>query len=289
MLTEADVLNMLISSHRCGDIIIAESMKGTAVEIVRRHENSLAILRRLRYASFPDVFGTFQSGRAQPVYNVSGHNFIQHSQRSCMSSASNNSLPQTITRNLHAPSMEADPIVAQVDAPLTNIYAKNRRTNAESSLTAHSTALRQVKSEGHVSEILDHKTLILRDAKGRRLDPTLKVSESLVDSIEGGRLCNNFHLKGQCPFRKCKYLHFLRDEKTQEERLLTAEEKETLRSMARRSPCKHGTTCNDPHCYAGHRCPNHTDKSGVQCSFPESMHFVVAEPVISESRKASWS
>lgn len=279
---------MLISSHCCRDIIIAESMKGTAIEIIRRHEKSLAILRKLRYASFPDVFGTVSSGQTQPSYNVMRLDFIQHHQRSYESPASNEVVPQAITRRLTAPSIEADPIVAQVDAPLTNIYAKNRRTNAESSLAAHSTALRQVKSEGHVSEILDHKPFILRDAKGRRLDPTLEVSERLVDSIEGGRLCNNFHLKGRCAFKKCKYLHFLRDDTTQEERLLTAEEKETLRAMARRSPCKHGTTCSDPHCYAGHRCANHTEKGGIQCSFPDRMHFVVAEPVTSESRKASW-
>ena len=262
-------------------------MKGTAAEIVRRHENPLAILRKLRYASFPDVFGTIQTGRVQPGYNVIRDNFIQHDRQTYTPPVSKENPSQPISRTSIAPSREADPIVAQVDAPAL-VYARNRRCNAESSLAAQSTVLRQVRSEGHVSDILDSKTTILRDARGRRIDPALEVHASLVDSIERGRLCNNFHLKGRCPFKKCKYLHFLRDEKTQQERLLTAEEKETLRCMARRSPCKHGTACDDPHCYAGHRCVNHVEKGGIQCSFPESMHFMVAGPFTSERRKASW-
>ena len=262
-------------------------MKGTAVEIVRRHEDPLAILRKLRYASFPDVFGTVSSGRAPPSYNVTRHDFIQHEERLYASPVFNGNLPQPTTRTLIAPSREANPIVEQIDAPAT-VYTRNRRCNAESSLAAQSTVLRQVRSEGHVSAMLDSKPTILRDAEGRRIDPALEVHESLMDSIEGGRLCNNFHLKGRCPFKKCKYLHFLRDEKTQQERFLTTEEKETLRCMARRSPCKHGTTCDDPYCYAGHRCANHIKKGDIQCSFPESMHFVVVEPVTSESRMATW-
>ena len=284
---KAGVFDRLISDNRCHDIVIASSMKGTAVEIVRRHQDPLAILRKLRYASFPDVFGTVHDGRAQPGYNIMTDEFIKHHQRSCAPYASHEHLPQPIPSTLIAPSREAHQIVAQIDAPAM-VYARNRRSNAESSLAAQSTVLRQVRSEGHVPEILDLETTILRDNRGRRIDPALVVHESLMDSIEGGRLCNNFHLKGRCPFKKCKYLHYLRDEKTQRERLLTTEEKETLRCMARRSPCKHGTACDDPHCYAGHRCVNHTEKGSIQCSFPESMHFVVVGPLASDKRRETW-
>lgn len=261
-------------------------MRGAAVETLKRHENPVAVLVKLRFASFPDVFGTIQSKTTNGIGN---HARIQHDEPLLASIVINRWFHRQTTRALIAPEREADTMVAQVEAPATMVYARNRRSNAESSLAAQSTALRLVKSEGHVQDTLDPKASILRDAKGRRLDPPLEIHESLVESIEGGRLCNNFHLKGRCPFRKCKYLHFLRDEKTQEERLLTAEEKETLRSMARRSPCKHGTTCDDPQCYAGHRCANHIEKVETKCSFPESMHFVVAGPVISEKRRLTWA
>ncbi|KAL9128037.1 MAG: hypothetical protein Q9217_003201 [Psora testacea] len=113
---------------------------------------------------------------------------------------------------------------------------------------------------------------IPRDKQGRRLDIPLEYTVSLVDRMEKLHLCNNYHLKGHCTFPKCKHLHMW------DGRELNAEEKQVLRIIARRSPCKYKNRCQDPECYAGHRCTNHTEKGNHECSFDECLHFENSQP-----------
>ena len=120
---------------------------------------------------------------------------------------------------------------------------------------------------------------ILRDSQERRLDPPLNASTEIVDQIEQMRLCNNYHLKGECRFPKCKHLHGVPDAHSGLLRDLHASEREALRVVARRSYCRNGTACSDTRCYAGHKCANHITKGHRDCSFPDSMHFEETIPV----------
>ena len=114
---------------------------------------------------------------------------------------------------------------------------------------------------------------IPRDIQGRRLDLPVQFSALMVDRLEAQRLCNNYHLKGHCAYPKCKHLHLWHG------RELFDEEKQALRVIARRSPCRAKNGCMDPECYAGHRCPNHIVKGNRICCFDECLHFEDSEPV----------
>ncbi|KAG8527169.1 uncharacterized protein KY384_008599 [Bacidia gigantensis] len=120
---------------------------------------------------------------------------------------------------------------------------------------------------------------IIRDEHGRRLDIPTNYKEELINQLDNGRLCNNYHLKGNCAYPKCKHLHqvpVIEGNPHGPKRNLTSDEVETLRYIARRSPCRNRTSCNDPRCFASHRCPNHVEKGRKTCGFPVDMHFEIS-------------
>lgn len=169
----------------------------------------------------------------------------------------------------------------------TNIYRENRKANSKATALQQGTlppiGTQPFRRNSSVSTVRRPQyistPIIPRDVQGRRIDPPLKPSLQLLDQIEGMRICNNYHLKRHCPFQKCKHLHKIPDGTTGRGRDLTDEEMETLRFIARRSPCRYGTLCNDPYCYAGHRCLNHIIKGRKPCSFPDNLHFEEMAPV----------
>ena len=169
----------------------------------------------------------------------------------------------------------------------TNIYRENRKANSKAIASQQgilpSARNQSFRRNSSVSTARGphpiSKPIVYRDLRGRRLDAPHKPSLHLVDQIEGMRCCNNYHLKRHCPFLKCKHLHNFYDRATGRWRDLTEEETETLRFIARRSPCRNGTSCNDAYCYAGHRCLNHIIKGKKECSFPDSLHFEETAPV----------
>lgn len=152
------------------------------------------------------------------------------------------------------------------------VYRANRRTNASLSISYPDLAFPASRSP------LQSSKLARYDRQGRRLDtPINPVPPSLIDQLEGMRLCNKYHLKRTCTFPRCKYLHQIMDEQTGRPRTLNEEEVRALRLIARRSPCREGVYCQDAECFAGHRCPNHTVKGEKTCCFPEVMHYVLEE------------
>ena len=177
---------------------------------------------------------------------------------------------------------------------LNAVYRDNRRANAEASaLVIHETRRNPTafssyqNRQSHMSptetecpSVRMMQGVILRDRHGRRLDPPVSASEGLIERVAGMRLCNKFHLKGHCSFSKCKHLHLIRDAVTGEFRHLNQEENQALRIIARRSFCRHRSSCNDPGCFAGHRCVNHIKKGRRECSFPEELHFEETAPVV---------
>ncbi|KAF1807888.1 C-x8-C-x5-C-x3-H type zinc finger protein-like protein [Eremomyces bilateralis CBS 781.70] len=107
---------------------------------------------------------------------------------------------------------------------------------------------------------------ILQNSKGQRLDEILNPPQSLVQAQRNKKLCNAYHILGECPYPKCTktYVHGSRlDEKGLEARRL----------IARQSPCRSGLQCRDAKCILGHECP---DKAciGTRCRFPRETHDV---------------
>ena len=99
-------------------------------------------------------------------------------------------------------------------------------------------------------------------------------------------MCNQFYIgNGCCHYEagkadKCPHRHDIK---------LNAQEKHYLRVVARETPCKRGTHCEDLKCIYGHRCPfpPATEGSmrgancinGENCRFPREMHNMDMVPV----------
>ena len=165
------------------------------------------------------------------------------------------------------------------------VFRENRRLNAERYRredNARSPCQRILWRGDAPRKPRSSSSIVPRDSKGRRLDPPLNPpSPGIVTEVEKAKYCNQYHLKEFCQFdrRQCKFRHEARDERGHFRRL-NPEEKEALRCLARRSFCVKRTSCDDPDCFASHRCSNHDKKpEGRRCSFPASMHFEDSEPV----------
>jgi len=105
---------------------------------------------------------------------------------------------------------------------------------------------------------------IVRNRSGQRIDPPIKYSQKVRESLAGRRprMCNVHHLRGQCPFGpRCEYNHGP----------LSDEERCALRRLAREQPCRMGSECEDVACFAGHHCPRNKGCSDT-CRFSSKIH-----------------
>ena len=107
---------------------------------------------------------------------------------------------------------------------------------------------------------------VLQNRRGQRLDAIISPPQSLVNVFRDKKLCNLFHILGECPYTNCIFLHGARlDEKGIEARRL----------LARQAPCSSGLHCEDEKCLFGHQCPDRPcAKIGRGCRFTPEMHNV---------------
>lgn len=123
----------------------------------------------------------------------------------------------------------------------------------------------------------DNPNVVLRNKAGERIDSPLKCMPRDVVLMKNQKLCNNFHLLGDCYFLRifgsCQHKHGPK---------LDAKDLQALRVVARHSPCPAGSDCDDSSCILDHQCPrNSCSKSG--CKFPLTMHStdtVVVDTVV---------
>ena len=117
---------------------------------------------------------------------------------------------------------------------------------------------------------------IYHNKYGQRVDAPLKVSHTIVNSLRARKLCNNYHLLGDCSAGDlCKHEHGNK---------LSPQQLQALRYLARLNPCYYGLSCDDEYCIAGHRCIRdycHTS----ECKFARAMHDV--DTTIVETIKVS--
>lgn len=86
---------------------------------------------------------------------------------------------------------------------------------------------------------------IPRNRHGQRIDPVVKFDANEVERVKKLKMCNVHFLRHDCLFGDdCTHDHFYKPNKN---------ELQTLRHVARMTPCKFGTECDEIKCIYGHR------------------------------------
>lgn len=107
---------------------------------------------------------------------------------------------------------------------------------------------------------------VLKNSRGQRLDAVLSAVPSLVYAQRDKKLCNQYHILGECSYISCTFVHGRR---------LDENGIKARRLLARSNPCLAGLQCRDEKCLAGHECPDRAcAKIGNGCRFPREMHGV---------------
>ncbi|MCJ1339697.1 hypothetical protein MMC09_004987 [Bachmanniomyces sp. S44760] len=117
---------------------------------------------------------------------------------------------------------------------------------------------------------------IQRNRFGERVDPIMKYDKEEVNRVRKIKMCNVHFLRGDCPYGdECTHTHFYKPNKN---------EIQTLKFVARGTPCRFGTACDDEKCIYGHNCP--VAKPGAKecifgdnCRFDKDMHGVDSKVV----------
>jgi hypothetical protein len=86
---------------------------------------------------------------------------------------------------------------------------------------------------------------VLRNSVGDRIDSILAPSLALVIAQKDKKLCNNYHILGNC-LPPCRYEHGTR---------LNELQREARRFICRQSACERGLACDNADCLFGHHCP----------------------------------
>lgn len=106
--------------------------------------------------------------------------------------------------------------------------------------------------------------LVLQNNRGQRIDEPLNPPQTLVHAQKNKKLCNAYHILGECPFPKCTFLHG---------NALDERGVEARRWIARLTPCSVGLQCRDAKCFLGHQCPDKVcARIGKSCRFPRELH-----------------
>lgn len=102
----------------------------------------------------------------------------------------------------------------------------------------------------------------------QRVDRPLKQSpKQALASLKARKLCNRFHILGECPYGMvCTHNHKF---------VPSDQEIVDLMYIARSTPCGEGVYCRDVKCISGHRCAfGESCVSKHECRFDLSMHGV---------------
>ncbi|MCJ1365332.1 hypothetical protein MMC16_004453 [Acarospora aff. strigata] len=105
---------------------------------------------------------------------------------------------------------------------------------------------------------------ISRNKYGQRVDPQILYDKNEVNRVKKIHMCNVHYLRRDCPYGdECSHDHKYKPSNNE----LT-----TLKYVARMTPCKFGTDCDDTKCIYGHRCPL-SQPGSTECYFKENCRF----------------
>ena len=163
---------------------------------------------------------------------------------------------EDIFRSTKLPSRQ---VLSTVTPPKTP--APNYATAVRKPLPLSSSFVPPAMANGTTNAI---KSNIARNTKGQRVDIPLRFSQLDIVSLKKQRLCNPYHILGNCNWGDCHHPHGAR---------LTGPKLEALKHIARMSPCPNGLECQDEHCISGHRCMK-VNCVIFLCRFGKEMHGV---------------
>ncbi|KIW15332.1 hypothetical protein PV08_05378 [Exophiala spinifera] len=150
--------------------------------------------------------------------------------------------------------------VAGIKRPAPASYGSGRPTPSSASTPADNRSS-SPPTTPNVSPI------IYQNQYGQRLDIPLSYDKEYLKLLydKNSKLCNNFYLRGNCPFgSSCAWDHSQKLSQTQ---------LDTLRYKARTSNCRN-PFCTDPTCCLGHMCPRGNACSLPNCKFLPEMHNI---------------
>ncbi|RAH49826.1 CCCH zinc finger protein [Aspergillus brunneoviolaceus CBS 621.78] len=107
--------------------------------------------------------------------------------------------------------------------------------------------------------------VVERNKYGQRVDKLdmKKINQQDMNRLKKLKLCNYYHLQGDCPVHDCQHDHSHK---------LTRSEYVMLAAIARMIPCRYGLECHDPECTFGHRCP-YSEPGQRECHWGSSCRF----------------
>ncbi|PLB51129.1 hypothetical protein P170DRAFT_382370 [Aspergillus steynii IBT 23096] len=168
------------------------------------------------------------------------------------------------------------PSPVQQAVPLSRTSTNTTSTNNSVSLSIASNSASNAKLgefqivRSKSSNSLPPPKIVERNKYGQRVDRIdfKNIPRDELNRMKKLKLCNFYFLMGECPNENCLHDH---------SRKLTKSELSILRAVARMTPCRYGTDCDDPDCIYGHRCPlSEPGKKdcywGSSCRFEASAH-----------------
>ncbi|GIJ89274.1 hypothetical protein Asppvi_008205 [Aspergillus pseudoviridinutans] len=110
--------------------------------------------------------------------------------------------------------------------------------------------------------------IVERNKYGQRVDrfDIKSIPKDDLNRMKKLKLCNYFYLQGECPIEDCHHDH---------SRKLSKSEHHILTVVARMTPCRYKSDCDDPDCMYGHRCP-HSEPGKRDCVWGSTCRFDAA-------------
>ena len=152
----------------------------------------------------------------------------------------------------HTISSSTPPQQAQYQSPYQPVTSRTPPappTNTTMNPTANSWAsaanAARIASPPPTSQPTPITTVVPRNRYGQRIDPPMKYDHSDVKRVKDIHMCNVHFLREDCPFGEdCTHDHTYKPNKN---------ELQTLKYVARLTPCRFGSECDEVKCIYGHR------------------------------------
>ncbi|MCJ1357228.1 MAG: hypothetical protein MMC33_007224 [Icmadophila ericetorum] len=220
----------------------------------------------LRQRQSPEMVSQPTASSPQPMTNHTAHaNHANHANLANLANHGNytNQIPPFAASNQAAIARaQSGPVPVPASSPMAPSWAS----------TAGAAPPAQIASppptpSPHTATV----SVIPRNKYGQRVDPMIQYDKSEVKRVQKIKMCNVHFLRNDCPYgNECEHDHFYKPNKNE---LLT------LRFIARQTPCRFGTGCDDTKCIYGHRCPTGQEGSkdcrfGASCRFDPDMHGI---------------
>ncbi|OAX77199.1 hypothetical protein ACJ72_08505 [Emergomyces africanus] len=190
-------------------------------------------------------------------------------------SHSRNNLNGTNNTSIPTPSSASLSTISP-NAPVSNSLARIPSNGTSTAPTWASTTA--AGAQGPFTDLTPSKPSspappkVERNKYGERVDRLdfKTIPKDELNRVKKLKLCNLYYLLGDCPNLSCYHTH---DHK------LSKNERTILHAVARMTPCRFGTECDDAGCIYGHRCPqSEVGKQdcywGSNCRFDTAAHGI---------------